>query len=232
MKNCWNILKISPTEDLIFLKQKYHELLQKNNPDKYYSPEDKRRHTRKFVEIIEAYRKACQLIEKDEVSEYLYYKRNQRRWKSLVSALGLIIIVVLIDVFYKKLLSPIFDFINRLGQNNPLYIFIDISTQLIHGVILSILILGWSSLLLIYLSRFIANKLGLEKYQSKICWVVLVIYGVLATKVVMLMGYDFSDSVIASFTIPAVLLLLWIKNLLHHKKNKLRYEKEIKLLEA
>ncbi|MHA2039817.1 MAG: J domain-containing protein [Promethearchaeota archaeon] len=176
MKDCWNILGIPSTNDKEVIKKAYRDLVKKYHPDMVLSPEKKRKYTIRCAEINTAYKEALNLasISMTIVHEHTDYtqKENLEPWYYNIYRFS----IVIFSFFAVIIGSSFFIYlIKELPDSNIIKLSISGITILIISIFFGgIGIAGTMDIFLIYFfPRNVFSKLGFEKYEFKIIWLLV-----------------------------------------------------------
>lgn len=234
MKDCWKILGIHRNNDLTTIKKAYRELIKKYHPDKVQSPEKKRKYTIKCAEIIDAYDRAMEEAKSyDDAFDYTSAS-SQAVSTPWYEKLQYIIGFIFVILFFLAI-SFVISKLSSLPDSHLLkitfgYILLFFMSLFFGGIaissVINLFIIG-----VIGKSRFMA-KLGLEKYEMKILWVLMVIINIVLFYFTEIGSYMYSSDrpapkvdnaiwrAVGAGTLPVIFFLFWIERFLTYNRAK------------
>ena len=76
MQDCWKILGLYHTSDVVLIKKVYRELLKTNHPDKVHSEQEKQVNTIKCAQINTAYKEA---VRQAKLGQFITYQEGEEK---------------------------------------------------------------------------------------------------------------------------------------------------------
>lgn len=256
MNDCWKRLGLEPTADLAAIKRAYRQQVKRYHPDTVTTPEQKRRYTIICAAINDAYREAVRQaraasatpLNEDQAPipdaphqdereataaqgefDYATFGRHQNALASLFkSPTGLRTLLLFFSGF--MLLAY---FVGQVRVPPPVETLAGILVALFIGFfIFGLLTAGAMDLLIFwFFPRSLLYHFGLEKYESKLVWVtILVANGAVFffTNLIAHPSHHEMAAVIldiimraaATVTVPLIIALLWLRDLLRYRRIK------------
>lgn len=169
--DCWTVLGISRTCDQQLIKSAYRQLVKKHHPDLGRNPEDIRKRTLKLVAINSAYQRALKeaILLTDQVIPSIA-SSTRFDWVSFLGGVAGCIMMVLF-VFGLVILI---DWAASRPATDPIGLLTGLIATIAGGLIFGV-ILGFVDMIIGCLTFSLSEMIGLEKYEKKIAWFVIVI---------------------------------------------------------
>ncbi|MBF0433721.1 MAG: J domain-containing protein [Fibrobacteria bacterium] len=238
MKSCWEILHISVTSDQERIKQAYRDLVKKYHPDTVQVPEKIRKYTIHCAKINEAYNEAIKFAKSqpyfDSQRTSQYPKEGEKSWyfEYGLNFIGFSIFILFLIGIY-TIIAFIPDKINSLPDTHIIkIIFLVLLIVFVGGIIVGGCVLGLLDMFLVFVIDGVISNLGLDKYVSKIKWLLILVFNIyilyftsfgdtlLDKDDQMAQLYNAIWRIVVSSTVPLILLISWLQDILAYRKLK------------
>ena len=237
MKTCWDILRINPTSDVELIRKAYIDLMKQYHPDTVQSPEMKRKYHIISVKLNRAYEEAKRAATMHPQSpEQVIIIRSEPWYHNVYSSMIAFIIFMFVFVGVSLFISIVPKSINTLPSNNIIRVlFNTILVSAVSLIFVGVLIMGiLDGIVAALFPSNIVRKIGLEKYEYKLLWFVILFvnvsvfyFGDIGT---FPGGHPMNDiyetifKVVGALTIPLWWLVDWLRELFIFNKTKNKSE--------